>query len=321
MNIKKLSGFSIIELIIAIAIFSIVSSSLVGLILGGFNILQRSNDMLTAYNLANQSVEAVLSIKDEAWNTLVYSKSAIVVSGNDLIFSGEDTAEQIGNFSRNVDFYPVYRDLDGNIVSATTTDAYLDVNSKELLVTVGWELPNGDTKEIKRNLFLTNWSSKNWVQTDWSGGDGQTQWSDENRYFSKGEINDSAGQLELSEVATSTFATNESLISSEFNIASTSNFNAISWDEVILESCADCSIKFQIKTAVDENGSPGSWSDTWSGPDGDEDSDEDDYYATSTGSLIHASHIGDEWIKYKATLFGTTTTSPVLEEVRINYKK
>lgn len=318
---KKRLGFSIIEVIIAIAVYSIVSSSLVGVILGGFNMLRRSNDMSKANNLAEESVEAVLFMKDKSWNSLIFDESVIAIEDNGLVFSGEGTTEQIGNFSREVRFFPVYRDNSDEIVSATTTDARLDIHSKELVVTVSWLLPNGQSMQTRRNLFLTNWNSRNWVQTDWSGGDGQTEWQEENKYFSKGEINDSAGQLELNEVATSTYATNESLESSEYHIASTSNFNSIEWDESISEACGECAIKFQIKTADDQNGAPGTWSSTWSGPDGDEDGDEEDYFASSTGSLIHTSHIGDEWIKYKVTMEGSTAITPILQEVRINFRR
>ena len=75
----------------------------------------------------------------------------------------------------------------------------------------------------------------------------------------------------------------------------------------------------KIKPATDAGGSPGAWSSTWSGPEGD-DGDERDFFRRAWGGLIHTDHNGDQWIRYRATLDGDGTETPILEEVKIYYK-
>lgn len=101
------------------------------------------------------------------------------------------------------------------------------------------------------------------------------------------------------------------------NFGSVSNFNLIKWTEIIPGPAFD--LKVQIKTAPDSGGAPGAWSATWSGPEG-EDGDETDYFTNAVGEIIHPDHIGDNWIKYRLTLSGDGTDTPVLQDITINYK-
>lgn len=116
------------------------------------------------------------------------------------------------------------------------------------------------------------------------------------------------------------YATSGTYISSEYNISSAGIFNVIEWAESTTNpSCLSCTIKLQIKTAPDNGGTPGTWSATWSGPQG-EDGDETDFFTVNTGELIHTDHNNDQWIQYRATLEGDGVDTPILENVRVNYK-
>ncbi|MCA9397987.1 hypothetical protein KC573_04090, partial [candidate division WWE3 bacterium] len=114
------------------------------------------------------------------------------------------------------------------------------------------------------------------------------------------------------------FPTSGQLISSAFNTNDPSAIQLIAWDQDIT-SCNNCSVQFQIQTAPDAGGVPGTWTGTWSGPDGD-DGDETDFYTKATGERIHPDHNFDQWVRYRVTLTGDGSTSPILEEVRLNYK-
>ncbi|MBU1118375.1 hypothetical protein KKH43_00650 [Patescibacteria group bacterium] len=102
--------------------------------------------------------------------------------------------------------------------------------------------------------------------------------------------------------------------SSDFGTAS--NFNLIKWTETVPPST---DLRVQIKTAPDASGSPGAWSPTWCGPEG-EDGDETDYFTNPAGELIHPDHIGDNWIKYKLSLTGPGSDTPILADITVNYK-
>ena len=98
------------------------------------------------------------------------------------------------------------------------------------------------------------------------------------------------------------------LTSSAYDTGGLSSFDTITWDADVPGSS---SIKFQLRTASDDDGSPGDWTD-WLGP-----TDTGDYYTTS-GSTINSSLIGNQWLQYKAYL--TSGSTPTLNSITISYK-
>ncbi len=314
-------GQSMVEIVIALAFFVLIIASLTSLILGSFSFLERGEQFTKAQALVQEGIEAVRAIRDRAWNDLVYNRSAVAAAGNQWILAGEGTTEQIGKFTRYIDFLPIYRGKDGNIVSSTTPDSYLDVLSREIIAGISWEIRDGVNNTTERRVYLSNWRARKWLQADWSSGVGQTVWLDSNKYDSDdGNINNEiAGEISLEEIATSTYASQGYLVSSAFNTGQQSSFSAIFWEETLPPLCQDCNIKLQIKTAPDAAGFPGTWSTNWSGPDG-EDGDENDYFVISTGQLIHTDHNGDQWIKYKVLLSGDASSTPALNEVKVFYQ-
>lgn len=120
--------------------------------------------------------------------------------------------------------------------------------------------------------------------------------------------------------ATVNYALSGTYVSSPFNTGAPSIFNAIEWSwNKTSAGCAGCTLRLQIKTAPDAGGSPGTWSATWCGPEG-EDGDETDYFTVASGELISTDHNNDQWIKYRAEFAGDGHNTPILSEVRINYK-
>jgi type II secretory pathway pseudopilin PulG len=318
---KPPAGQSVLSMIVALGIFALLAASLVSLVLGSFNNLNRARELVVADGLAQEGVEAVRAIRDRAWNELIYNQSTVATSSGRWILLGEGVNEKIDKFNRSIEFFPVYRDGDGEIVAASAPGAYEDVLSRQVKVNLSWENELGGTNNVERRFYLTAWRAKWWSQTDWSGGSGQSVWLAEDKYDSDdGQVDvNTMGEAALAKIATSTYATSSYLISSAFNTGSSSAFAALIWQEEISSECSICQIKFWLKTAPDVGGSPGTWSETWCGPEG-EDGDEDDYFATSTGQLIHFSHNTDQWIKYKVELFGDGSDTPILKEVKIYYQ-
>ena len=147
------SGQSILEVIIALAIFALFAASMVSLALGGFTSLIKSDEYLTAAALADEGLEAARAIRDGAWNELVYNQSAVSSSTGAWRFLGEGTSETIGSFQRVITFTP------------------LDLYRQEVTAKVNWLTTPGGAAEVTRATYLTDWDSRDWVQTDWSGGD------------------------------------------------------------------------------------------------------------------------------------------------------
>jgi len=173
-------GQSMLEVIIALAIFALISSALTSLALGGFTGLVQGGEQTEAEALAQEGIEAVRSIRDRAWNEYTFTQAAVQVSGGEWGFGIEGSSETIGQFTRTITFAEVCRDGSDEIAACPAT--YTDVHAKEATVSVTWNPRTGITNEVKRVAYITNWDSADWMQTDWTGGSGQSAWSDATQY-------------------------------------------------------------------------------------------------------------------------------------------
>jgi type II secretory pathway component PulJ len=313
-------GQSLIEVIIAMAIFSLIVVSIVGLVLGGLALLTEGGRFSHADHLAQEGLEAVRAIFRNDWNKSTLNKSAIAINNNQWELAGEDTSEQIGQYTRTINFYPVYRNENGEIVSSSTSGSYNDIQSKRVKVRVEWLARNGANNHVENESLLSNWSVSRFIQTDWSGGMGQAIWSDELMYDSDDGQIFASSSLSLKEMATSTYASSGYLVSSAYQIPESSGFLALEWSDDMPETCAECAVKIQLKFAPDSGDSPGVWTEDWTGPEGDDD-DEDDYYTLKTGELIPTDFSEAMWVRYKMIMEGNTIETPHLEEIRIIYKR
>ncbi|MEK7610220.1 MAG: prepilin-type N-terminal cleavage/methylation domain-containing protein [Patescibacteria group bacterium] len=158
-------GQGLLEVILALAIFALLASALTSMLLGSFDALVYGGDYGRAEFLAQAGLEAARGVREGAWNELINNSIDIV-----------------GPFTRTRTLAPVCRTALHDI--ATCPAAYDDLESKQLEVKIGWTAPSGAAAEVGRLTYLTNWDSRDWEQTDWSGGAGQGVWSDSTRYFS-----------------------------------------------------------------------------------------------------------------------------------------
>lgn len=190
-------GQSLLEVILAIALFGFICSALVSMSLGGFSSLRQGGEYVQAEALATQGIEAVRAIRDSAWNKIIYANSAVTSTGNVWQFVGENTSSTVGKFTRIINFASVCRDVSNNITACP--GSYTDLNSKQATVTVNWLSEHNAVNTIQKVTYLTNWESREWTQTNWSGGDGQAIWSDVTKYDSEdGNLDDAtAGEIKL----------------------------------------------------------------------------------------------------------------------------
>jgi type II secretory pathway pseudopilin PulG len=190
-------GFSLVEAILATAIFSLVISVFVGAIVYAKQGTAGSGDRERAIMLAEEGIEAARNIRAEAWNEVRFNESAIATSSNEWIFSGEGTSQTLGQYTRVLGFSDVCRDIN-NLVT-TCPGIYTDEHIKLASTTVSWTGFPAISRSVNRVAYISNWSSIDWTQTDWSGNDGQTIWSDATKFDSQdGNIATStSGQISI----------------------------------------------------------------------------------------------------------------------------
>ena len=136
-----------------------------------------------------------------------------------------------------------------------------------------------------------------WAETGESGGSGPFTVG-----FDNADLN----------LGTGGYPSSGSATSSAFDMGDTSPVQAIEWDEIVPSSFED--VTFELSTAPDSGGSPGTWTN-WYGAHG-----AGTTFGTSTGSLVPTALNGNQWVRYRTTLFGSGSSTPTLQEVRINYK-
>lgn len=162
LNLKFQKGQSILEVIVAVAIFSLIGAAMASMAVGSFTALTQGGEQTEAVNLAQEGIEAVRAIRDRAWNENIYNKSSIAVNSNEWIFNGEGTEETIGQYARTITFSDVCRDNNDEIV--VCPGDYIDVHSKKATVIVSWEIRSGVVNSVQKITYLTNWDSKEWVE-------------------------------------------------------------------------------------------------------------------------------------------------------------
>jgi prepilin-type N-terminal cleavage/methylation domain-containing protein len=150
-NINKLKiknynqGFSLVEVILAIALFALIITGLVGALIYGEESTALSGKRTRAAFLAEEGLEAARNIKDENFQNVPGGPGpyGIAVSGNQWTFSGiEDiTQDAVDRFTRQIQI------------------STIDSDTKEITSNVTWNENEFRTDTISLVTRFTNWKT------------------------------------------------------------------------------------------------------------------------------------------------------------------
>src|SRR3989344_1116576 len=192
------TGVSLVEVILAVALFALFATALLGLLFASYGSNFQALEKHKAGLYAQEGLEAVLSIRRQAWNLLVNGDHGLTSLAGFWQFNG--SSDLIENkYQRTITLNDVCRDPSGLIVDCLSPGALPDLHSKQAVVKVSYAAITGVNNEVTLESLLTTWQSRDWLQTNWTGGAGQTSWSEANRYYSDdGQIDYStAGEVKL----------------------------------------------------------------------------------------------------------------------------
>lgn len=148
-------AFSLLEVILASAIFVIFASGAIVAILGGLNLNRLGSEYTIANQYAAEGIEAARSIKNQAFANLVNTVgTGVTKTGGVWTFSGANNVSD--KFTRVISIADVYRDVSGNIVASGGT---LDTSSKKATSTVSWNFSPGKNNSIDSISYFTNWKA------------------------------------------------------------------------------------------------------------------------------------------------------------------
>lgn len=148
------------------------------------------------------------------------------------------------------------------------------------------------------------------IQSDWSGGSGQVDYTDSSRYFADNsniENNSPAGDIKLKNIGG--YYYNGWLESSTFDMGSNPTYRNITWSPQ--SQPENTNVKFQL--ASSNSSTPATWE--FVGPDGTNGS-----YYTTTSSLVYSGHNSNRYLRYKAFLnTDITTSTPAISDMTLTY--
>lgn len=161
-NIKSQKGQSLLEVIVAMAIFSLIAVVMVSMVTGSFLGLTQGGQQTEAQALAQEGIEAVRSLKDSDWDLITgYTETGIEISGSNWVIKGEGTNDIIGDFIRTIYFNDVYRNDNYEIVASDVLGSLLDVRTKEVKSEVVWSPRDTIINIVNQISYLTNWEDIN----------------------------------------------------------------------------------------------------------------------------------------------------------------
>lgn len=145
-------GFSLIELLLAGALFAVFSWGVIELLAVNLEADRLGEEMTFATRYAEEAIEAIHSIRARDFDALETTTSTGIsrVSG-DWVFSGSEDVDD--KYVRTIAIESVNRD-NGDIVESGGSD---DPDTRKAIVTVSWSLSPTRPETVVLETYLTRW--------------------------------------------------------------------------------------------------------------------------------------------------------------------
>lgn len=148
------AGFSVIEVLLAAALFAIFSTGIIGVVLQGFDANRLGSEQAIANQYASEGIEAARSIKNQSYATLVNSAGSGIARNGLGVWAFSGANNVLSKYARVLTVADVQRDAGGNIVSSGGT---IDPNTKKVVSTVSWNVSPTRNNSVDLTTYLTNW--------------------------------------------------------------------------------------------------------------------------------------------------------------------
>lgn len=135
---KNNRGFSLVEVMLSIALFALVAGAFTGAIIYGQQTAVLAGQQARAALVLEEGLEAARNIRDADFNNLQDGTFGLVVNNGAWEFSGSNDVTDI--FTRTVEISPT---------ASTST--------KDILVTVTWQKGQQRTGELAASTRLGDW--------------------------------------------------------------------------------------------------------------------------------------------------------------------
>ncbi|OGH11263.1 MAG: hypothetical protein A2857_06585 [Candidatus Levybacteria bacterium RIFCSPHIGHO2_01_FULL_36_15] len=153
---NDLRGQSLIEIIIAVSILIIVATSLIFTVSGSFSTTRLGKEQTQATFLADEGMNAVNSIRNQNFNSLINGDHGLSNSGGIWSFSGTFDKDASGKYTRIATISDVLRDGNGDIAASGGT---IDPSTKKITLRVSWYFTPTRNNNVQLEQYFTNWQT------------------------------------------------------------------------------------------------------------------------------------------------------------------
>lgn len=141
---KENHGFTLLELMLTITIFSIGSFGIAYMLIDAQNTTSRATSRTTALLYTREGLEAVRSIRDSATSTITVldacaNPCGVSSLGGTWAFSGTSNTSDDGVFTRTI------------MVST------INVYTRQITASTVWTGPNGRSESVSLSTWLSSW--------------------------------------------------------------------------------------------------------------------------------------------------------------------
>ncbi len=148
---KYQSGFSLIELLFAGALFVVFATGVIEVLISGLNMDRVSEETMLATEYARQGEEAVRFMSAKNFDDIVPILTTGIEDANGLIsFSGTDNLYE--KYRRTITVEEVMRDAEGNINEESGT---IDPDTRKVITTVSWNITPSRPNTVVLQTYLT----------------------------------------------------------------------------------------------------------------------------------------------------------------------
>lgn len=154
-----MKGFSLAELILAVGIFSIVTTEIVALSISAFSTVRFANVLAQGAYITQKVFSEIQIVKQAKWSNITAHTDAgpkhlTYSTGTYQIADGEVALE---DFTYNFEVVKTYRDTAGNIV---TTGGAEDQHTRAVNITLKWTNALGSQDTYTTTEYLNDWNTK-----------------------------------------------------------------------------------------------------------------------------------------------------------------
>jgi|GEM_PF-4725709 len=306
-------GFSLVEIIVAVTVFSLLAAGVAFTIASSNDSFRNPHDKQLKQIYAQEAYDAVKALADSSWKSIadVPVNTAYDVRVNNAgsweLYNGTTTRSGL---KRNVYFYDVTRDSSGSIVAGGSTNDY---NTRLVTVKIV-----GGPQIYHLDGYVTNVGAYKLRQTSWNGTTGTLGWSGlslSNNWYSGNNMTGSstAGTLTMVAGSTTAIATSTAAVMLYATSPAIVNHNILTlqWTQNVPTNCV---LKLYLQATNTGSATPDFTSSSFVGPF----TFSSTGTATSSVSLASYTTIANKkWLRYGVSMTSCSGNFPILYGVSI----